>query len=139
MAKIDKSALLTLREQFESVCPDFRTFDHPGEGRAKEELASRRTALDEVKAAVAEGETDQAIGKSVIEILQKGGNKRSPLVDVHTERKIKARHPQILGEFHTAIGRLVQSDQGTEEALQRAFSALDDLEFEGQRHKLSYG
>ena len=135
--RIDSSALNQLRNRFLAVCPDFKSFVDPGTGWAKEEKAYKVAASERVRAAVGEGGDDEALGKAVFEIL-KTAAKDGPFVRWQTEDTIAKQHPELLGEFHTVIGRLIRSVQPAEEVLSQAFDALDALKERGAA-SLAYG
>ena len=135
--RVDSSALNRLRDRFLAVCPDFRSFVDSGTGWAKREKAYKVAASERVRAAVGEGGGDEALGKAVFEIL-KTAAKDGPFVRWQTEDSIAKRHPELLGEFHAVIGRLVQSGQAPEEALSQAFDALGTVKARGAA-SLTYG
>ena len=135
--RIDSSALNQLRKRFLAVCPDFRSFVDPGTGWAKREKAYKVAASERVRAAVGEGGGDEVLGKAVFEIL-KTAAKDGPFVRWQTEDSIAKQHPELLGEFHAVIGRLVQSGQAPEEALSQAFDALGTVKARGAA-SLTYG
>ena len=135
--RIDSSALNQLRNRFLAVCPDFKSFVDPGTGWAKREKAYKVVASERVRAAVGEGGGDEALGKAVFEIL-KTAAKDGPFVRWQTEDSIAKQHPELLGEFHAVIGRLVQSGQAPEEALSQAFDALGTVKARGAA-SLTYG
>ena len=135
--RIDRSALDQLRDRFLAVCPDFRSFVDSGTGWAKREKAYKVAASERVRAAVEEGGGDEALGKAVFEIL-KTAAKDGPFVRWQTEDSIAKQHPELLGEFHAVIGRLVQSGQAPEEALPQAFDALGTVKARGAA-SLTYG
>ncbi len=128
--RIDRSALNELRGRFLAACPDFRSFVDPGTGWAHDERAYKAAASERVLAAVGEGGDDDVLGKAVFEIL-KGASQGGPLVRWQTEDSIAKHHPDLLGEFHAVIGRLVRSDQPADEILSQAYDALDDLRERG--------
>ena len=135
--RIDRSTLDQLRNWFLAVCPDFRSFVEPGTGWAKEEKDYKVAASERVRAALGEGGDDDAIGKAVLEIL-KNASTTGPLVRWQTEDSIARQHPELLGEFHAVIGRLIRSDEAAEEALSQAFDALGALKERGAA-SLTYG
>ena len=55
-----------------------------------------------------------------------------------TEDSIAKQSPQLLGEFHAVIGRLIRSGQAAEEVLSQAFDTLDALKERGAA-SLTYG
>ena len=134
---VDRSALDRLRDRFLAVCPDFKSFAHPGTGWAEREKAYKATASERVQAAHADAEDDEALGKVVFEIL-KTAAKDGPLVRWQTEDTIAKQHPQLLDEFHAVIGQLIRSSQASEEALSQAFYALKALSDRGAT-SLTYG
>ena len=134
---VDRSALDQLRDRFLAVCPDFKSFAHPGTGWAEREKAYKAAASEQVQAAHADTEDDEALGKVVFEIL-KTAAKDGPLVRWQTEDTIAKQHPQLLDEFHAVIGQLIRSSQAAEEALSRAFLALKALSDRGAT-SLTYG
>ena len=135
-ALINSSALEELRSRFLAICPDFKSFLDPGSGWAEEEKAYKMAASDKVRAAVAEIEDDEALGKRVFEILKI--EKEGPLVRWQTEDSIAKEHPELLDEFHAVIGQLTRSVEGAEQALSRAFEAFDALKQRGAA-SLTYG
>ena len=135
--RIDSSALNQLRKRFLAVCPDFRSFVEPGTGWAKKEKAYKVAATERVRSAVGTGGDDKALGKAVFEIL-KTAAKDGPLVRWQTEDSIAKRHPELLGEFHAVIGRLIRSVKPPEEVLSQASVALDALKGRGAA-SLTYG
>ena len=135
-ARIDGSALNELRDRFLTTCTDFRSFVDPGSGWAKEEKAYKIAASDKVRAAVAEIEENEALGKRVFDVLKTG--KQGPLVRWQTEDSIAKGHPELLDDFHTIIGRLTRSVDGAEQALLQAFDALEALKQRGAA-SLTYG
>ena len=135
--RIDRPALDQLRNRFLAFCPDFRSFVDPGTGWAKDEKAYKVAASERVRAAVGEGGDDEALGRAVFEIL-KTASKDGPFVRWQTEDSIAKQHPELLGEFHGAIGRLIRSGEATEEVLPQAFDTLDDLKERGAA-SLTYG
>ena len=136
-SRIDRSALDQLRAHFLVFCPDFRNFVEPGTGWAKEEKDYKVVASKQVGAALGEGGNDEAIGRAVFEIL-KNASKTGPLVRWQTEDLIAKQHPELLGEFHAVMGRLIRSVQVSEEVLSQAFDALKVLKERGAA-SLTYG
>ena len=134
---IDSSALVQLRNRFLAACPDFKSFVDTGTGWAKDEKAYKMAASERVRAAIGEGGDDEDLGKVVFEIL-KTAKKDGPLVRWQTEDSIDKQHPELLGEFHAIVGRLVRSDQPAVEALSQAFDTLDALKRKGAT-SLKYG
>ena len=135
--RVDRSALDQLRNRFLAVCPDFRSFVDPGTGWAKGEKAYKVAASERVRAALGEGGDDEALGKAVFEIL-KTAAKDGPFVRWQTEDSIAKQSPELLGEFHAVIGRLIRSGQAVEEALSQAFDTLGAVKARGAE-SLTYG
>ena len=135
--RVDRSALYQLRKRFLAVCPDFKSFVNPGTGWAKEEKAYKVAASERVRVVVEEGGTDEILGKAVFEIL-KTAAKDGPFVRWQTEDSIAKHQPEMLGEFHAVIGRLIRSVQPPEEVLSEAFDALTQLKERGAA-SLTYG
>ena len=135
--RIDRSALDQMRKRFLAACPDFQTFVEPGTGWAKDEKAYKVAASERVRASVGEGGDDEALGRAVVEIL-KTASKDGPFVRWQTEDSIAKQHPELLGEFHGVIGRLIRSGEATEEILPQAFDTLDGLKERGAG-SLTYG
>ena len=136
-SRVNRSALDDLRDRFLATCPDFRSFIDPGEGWAKVEKAYKLDASRLVQAALEEGGSDESLGLAVFEIL-KSAAKDGPLVRWQTEDSIAKENPELLGEFHAVIGRLVRSDQPAGEALTQAHDAFCALKERGAT-KLTYG
>ena len=90
-----------------------------------------------MQAALAQAGNDEALGKSVFEIL-KYAAKDGPLVRWQTEDSISKQNPELLKEFHAVIGRLIRSEQAAEEALSQAFDSLEALKDRGAT-SLRYG
>jgi hypothetical protein len=134
---ISPSALEKLRERFVALCPDFQSFVEPGTGWAKSEKAYKVAAIDRVQSALAEGATDETLGKNVFEIL-KTAAKDGPLVRWQTEDAIAKNAADLLAEFHAIIGRLVRSEEPPEIALATAYDALEALRARGAT-SLTYG
>ncbi len=124
-----------LRDRFLAHCPDFQSFVDPGTGWARDEKGYKVDASERVRAVLEKGGDDKTLGKAVYEILRKGIE--WPLVRWKTENSI-AKHPELLGNFHAVIGRLIRSDQTTEEALLQAYDALGNLRARGAT-RLTYG
>ena len=135
--RVDRSALDQLRDRFLSACPDFRNFVDPGTGWARDEKAYKVAASERVRAALEEGGDEEALGKAVFEIL-KTAAKDAPFVRWQTEDSIAKQYSELLGEFHAVIGRLIQSDQPTEQVLLQAYDSLDALKKRGAA-SLTYG
>ena len=135
--RIDRAALEQARDRFLAACPDFRSFADPGTGWAEREKAYKAAASERVQAALAEAGDDEALGKTVFEIL-KTAAKDGPLVRWQTEDTITRQRPELLGEFHAVIGQLVGPGQGVAEALSQAFDKLADLHDRGAA-SLTYG
>ena len=77
------------------------------------------------------------LGKAVFEVL-KTAARDGPFVRWQTEDSIAKQSPQLLGEFHAVIGRLIRSGQAAEEVLSQAFDTLDALKERGAA-SLTYG
>ena len=140
MIEIDRSALDQMRKRFLTTCPEFKSFVEPGAGWAKEEKDYKMAASKRVGDALGEDWNDEALGKAVFKIL-KSASKTGPLVRWQTEHSIAKQHPELLGEFHAVIGRLVraeQTSQTSEVALSQAFGALRALKKRGAA-RLTYG
>ena len=135
--RIDRSALDQLRNRFLAACPDFRSFVDPGTGWARDEKTYKVAASERVRAALEEGGDDEALGKAVFEVL-KTAARDGPFVRWQTEDSIAKQSPQLLGEFHAVIGRLIRSGQAAEEVLSQAFDTLDALKERGAA-SLTYG
>ena len=135
--RIDRSALDQLRHRFLDACPDFKSFVDPGTGRAQAEKAYKVAASERVQAAVEDGGDDKTLGKAVFEIL-KTAAKDGPFVRWQTEDSIIKQYPELLAEFHAALGRLARSDHSAEQVLSQAFDTLDDLKERGAE-SLKYG
>ena len=135
--RIDRSALDHARDRFLAACPDFKSFADPGTGWAESEKAYKAAASEQVQVASANAGDDEALGKSVFEIL-KSASKDGPLVRWQTEDSIARQHPELLGEFHAVIGQLIRSRQVAVEALSEAFYALEALNNRGAT-SLTYG
>ena len=135
--RMDISALNRLRDRFVTACHDFTSFVEPGTGRAKKEKAYKLEASERVQAIVAGGGDDEAVGKAVFEILRTA-SREGPLVRWQTEDEIAKQHPELLGEFHAVIGKLIRSEQAAAEALSQAFDALNALRGRGAK-SLTYG
>ena len=67
---VDRSALDQFRDRFLAVCPDFKSFAHPGTGWAEREKAYKAAASERVQAAHADTEDDEALGKGQCCILK---------------------------------------------------------------------
>lgn len=134
---IDRSALDQLRDEFLTACPDFESFVNPGTGWAKDEKAYKVVASERVQAALADSENDEALGEAVFKIL-KTAAKDGPLVRWQTEDSIAKEHPELLGEFHSVIGRLIRSGLPAEKALSQAFDAFAAIRERGAA-SLTYG
>ena len=135
--RIDSSGLNELRERFLVACPDFRSFVDPGSGWAKHERTYKAKASERVRTAREDGGDDEALGEAVLDILETAA-KDGPLVRWQTRDKIAKQKPELLGEFHTIVGRLIRSDQPAVEALSQAFDALAALKKRGAA-SLTYG
>lgn len=135
--RIDRPALDHARDRFLAACPDFRSLADPGTGWAEREKAYKVAASERVQAALADAGDDEALGKAVFEIL-KTAAKDGPLVRWQTEDSIAKQQPELLGEFHAAIGQLIRSGQGTEAALSQASDTLQALNDRGAT-SLTYG
>ncbi len=135
--RVDGSALNELRNRFLTTCSDFRSFVEPGSGWAKEEKTYKMEASLKVRTAVAESKDEKGLGKQVFEILKTAKND-GPLVRWQTEDSIAKEHPGLLDEFHTIIGRLTRSAEGSEQTLSRAFDELETLKKRGAA-SLTYG
>ena len=135
--RIDRAALEQLRTRFRAHCPDFTSFVDPGTGWARDEKAYKVAASERVQAAVRDGGDDEALGREVFGIL-KTASKHGPLVRWQTEDSIATEHPELLGEFHGVIGRLIRSDESTGEVLSQTFDALGELKNRGAA-SLTYG
>ena len=135
--RVDRTALDQLRDRFVAACPDFRSFVDPGTGWARDEKAYKVAASERVRAALEEGGDDEALGKAVFEVL-KTAARDGPFVRWQTEDSIAKQSPQLLGEFHAVIGRLIRSGQAAEEVLSQAFDTLDALKERGAA-SLTYG
>ena len=134
---MDRSVLHQLRDRFLAACPDFESFVNAGTGWAKDEKAYKVVASERVNAALAEGGSDEALGEAVFKIL-KTAAKDGPLVRWQTEDSIAKEHPELIGEFHGVIGRLIRSDLPVEEALSQAFDAFAAIRARGAAG-LTYG
>ena len=135
--RVDMSALHQLRDRFLAACPDFNTFIDPGRGRVKDERAYKDVASEQTRAVLKEGGDDRALGNAVFEII-KTAAQPSLSVGYGLENSIAAQDPELLGEFHAVIGRLVRSDQAAEEVLSRAFDSLSAMRVQGVS-SLTYG
>ena len=135
--RVDRTALDQLRDRFVAACPDFRSFVDPGTGWARDEKAYKVAASERVRAALEEGGDDEALGKAVFEVL-KTAARDGPFVRWQTEDSIAKQSPQLLGEFHAVIGRLIRYGQAAEEVLSQAFDTLDALKERGAA-SLTYG
>ena len=135
--RIDSSALNELRRRFLGACPDFRSFVDPGSGWAKHEKTYKVEASERVRTALGDGGDDEALGRVVFDILETAA-KDGPLVRWQTNDKIAKQQPELLGEFHAIVGRLIRSDQPAAEALSQGFDALDALKERGAK-SLTYG
>ena len=135
--RIESSALNQLRKRFLAVCPDFKSFVDPGTGWAKREKTYKVAAAERVRSAVGVGGDDEDLGKAVLEIL-KTAAKDGPLVRWQTEDSIAKQRPELLGELHAVIGRLIRSVQPAAEVLSQAFDALYALRERGAA-SLTYG
>ena len=82
-------------------------------------------------------ETTKESGRPFFEIL-KTAAKDGHFVRWQTEDSVAKQYPELLGEFHAVIGRLIQSDEAAEEALSQAFGALGALKARGAG-SLTYG
>jgi 5-methylcytosine-specific restriction enzyme B len=134
---VNRAALEKLRERFLEFCPDFKSFVEPGTGWAQGEKAYKIAAMDRVRAALREHHDDEALGRLVFEIL-KTAAKDGPFVRWQTEDTIVKNSPELAGEFHAVIGRLIHSDDPTETAVTLAFDTLSDLRARGVS-TLTYG
>lgn len=135
--RISRPALGKLRTRFLALCPDFRSFVEPGTGWAHGEKAYKVAAISRVQSALSGDATDELLGRSVFEIL-KTAAKDGPLVRWQTEDAIAKNAPDLLAEFHTAIGRLVRSEEAPEVALSTAHAAFEGLRSRGAT-SLTYG
>lgn len=135
--RIDSSGLNELRERFLVACPDFRSFVDPGSGWAKHERTYKAKAAERVRTAREAGGDDEAVGKAVFDILATAA-KDGPLVRWQTRDDIARQKPELLGEFHVIVGRLIRSNRPAEEALSQAFDALAALKKRGAA-SLTYG
>ena len=126
-----------MRDRFLVVCRDFTSFVDPGSGWAKHEKTYKVKASERVRTALGEGGDDEALGKAVFDILETAA-KDGPLVRWQTRDKIAKQEPELLGEFHAIVGRLIRSDQPTVDALSQAFDALAALKERGAA-SLTYG
>ena len=61
------------------------------------------------------------LGKAVFEVL-KTAARDGPFVRWQTEDSIAKQSPQLLGEFHAVIGRLIRPGQAAEEVLSQVLS-----------------
>jgi len=134
---IKRAALDQLRIRFLAVCPDFQSFIEPGSGWAREEKAYKVSASEKVRAAVSAGSDDQALGKSVFEIL-KTAAKDGPFVRWQTEDSVVKNAQTSLPEFYRAIGELVRTEDTTGLALKKANEVFVRLREQGVT-ALSYG
>ena len=135
--RIDSSALNELRRRFVAACPDFRSFVDPGSGWAKHEKTYKVEASELVRTALGDGGDDEALGRAVFDILESAA-KDGPHVRWQTKDKIAKQQPELLGEFHAIVGRLIRSDRPAAEALSQGFDALDALKEKGAK-SLTYG
>ena len=133
--RVDRSVLRQLRDRFLAACPDFNTFIDPGTGRAKDERDYKDAASEQTGAVLKDGGDDETVGRAVFEII-----KSQPSISVRfgLENLIAAPTPELLGEFHAVIGRLVKSDQAADEVLSQAFDSLNAVRAQGVR-SLTYG
>ena len=134
---VDRLELEKLRKRFLALCPDFKSFIEPGTGWAQREKAYKIVAIDRVREALKEEHDNEALGKSVFEIL-KTASQDGPFVRWQTEDSIVNKAPELAGEFYAVIGGLIQSDEPSETALTSAFDTLADLRERGAT-SLTYG
>ena len=135
--RIDSSALKELRKRFLAASPDFKSFVDPGSGWAKHEKTYKVEASERVRTALGDGGDDEALGRAVFDVLETAA-KDGPLVRWQTRERIAKQQPELLGEFHAIVGRLVRSDQPAVEVLSQAFDALVALKEKGAA-SLTYG
>jgi hypothetical protein len=124
------SRLELLRARFLKHCPEFRTFEEPGDTWVKGERDYKVAAAMKVQAALDENGSDLELGQQVFEILKTAAS-AGPLVRWQTEDAIAKRHPEALVKFYETIGRLVRSPDGAEDSLSEAFSVFARLRQEG--------
>ena len=110
--RIDRSALDQLRKRFLTAYPDFRSFVYPGTRWAEEEKDYKEAASGRVRDAIAGGGDDEAIGNAVLGLLSTAPKGCGPLVRWQTGDSIAKQRPELLGEFHAVIGRLIRSGRG---------------------------
>ena len=89
------------------------------------------------RAAIEKNGDDEALGKAVFEVL-KTAARDGPFVRWQTEDDIAKKHPDQLGEFYIAIGRLTRSNHATDQVLSHAYDTLLALKERGVA-KLTYG
>lgn len=135
--RISRPALEKLRTRFLALCPDFRSFVDPGTGWAHGEKAYKIAAIGRVQSVLSAGANDEMLGRNVFEVL-KTAAKDGPLVRWQTEDAIAKNTPDLLPEFHAAIGHLVRSEDAPEVALATAYTALEGLRTRGAT-SLTYG
>jgi hypothetical protein len=134
---VNLSALEKLRRRFLDLCPDFETFENPGEGWAKGEKAYKLAAIERVQEAIATDTQDETLGKSVFEIL-KTAAKDGPFVRWQTEDAITKNAPDTSEDFYATIGRLLRTDEPAATALDKAYDSFVDLRERGAT-SLTYG
>jgi hypothetical protein len=134
---VNLSALEKLRRRFLDLCPDFETFESPGEGWAKGEKAYKLAAIERVQEAIATDTQDETLGKSVFEIL-KTAAKDGPFVRWQTEDAITKNAPDTSEDFYATIGRLLRTDEPAATALDKAYDSFVDLRERGAT-SLTYG
>lgn len=134
---VNLSALEKLRRRFLDLCPDFETFESPGEGWAKGEKAYKLAAIERVQEAIATDTQDETLGKSVFEIL-KTAAKDGPFVRWQTEDAITKNAPDTSEDFYATIGRLLLTDEPAATALDKAYDSFVDLRERGAT-SLTYG
>lgn len=134
---VNLSALEKLRRRFLDLCPDFETFESPGEGWAKGEKAYKLAAIERVQEAIATDTQDETLGKSVFEIL-KTAAKDGPFVRWQTEDAITKNAPDTSEDFCATIGRLLRTDEPAATALDKAYDSFVDLRERGAT-SLTYG
>ncbi|WP_207382992.1 AAA family ATPase [Pseudaestuariivita atlantica] len=134
---VNLSALEKLRRRFLDLCPDFETFESPGEGWAKGEKAYKLAAIERVQEAIATDTQDETLGKSVFEIL-KTAAKDGPFVRWQTEDAITKNAPDTSEDFYATIGRLLRTDEPAAIALDKAYDSFVELRERGAT-SLTYG
>ena len=134
---VNLSALEKLRRRFLDLCPDFETFESPGEGWAKGEKAYKLAAIERVQEAIATDTQDETLGKSVFEIL-KTAAKDGPFVRWQTEDAITKNAPDTSEDFYATIGRLLRTDEPAATALDKAYDSFVELRERGAT-SLTYG